>query len=542
MTATNLQPLQRYCHKGEVDMYNKLKGKLNTNKGLSLVELIIVVGIIGFAIVASYNGFMVGLKAYSKDLDMNDIQYEVRRAATDIVEELKFATNVSSTSLNEEVLNINTIIDADKSIMDYKVSDNKLELKVRGEKNGQSYEVTREIYLNNIKLKSEISGSGVIYYDLPGSEASSEDENKSDDASLKSFSVLPKPDNWDEFTSGDTVPSVHTFEMSNDTIPNLSNIKTNDAKAKYIYTKAKTSPDNLDYSKIIITAEDGTVKIYKFYFANGSESQYEVSFNLNGGYTYVPDSITIVEGSPLGALPDIPSRWGYEFKEWNTDGNGTGTVVDENYLVNEYITAYAIWLEKHTVSFDLAGGVNNGFYDSFEVAYGNQIGNIPNPAKNGYTFDGWKDYYGNSVTSSKKVYRDMELTAQWIEEWSMDFSDAEIGDYFSKDGIDWQKISPTKILCTNVEGKGKWSSAEGISISKYEYDLIKDDNRIVSLGVKWWLSSFSRPNKYYYVSSNDEIYYTNNKNNKNNIRKYIEVDGGAEIRSGDGTLKKPYEL
>lgn len=50
-----------------------------------------------------------------------------------------------------------------------------------------------------------------------------------------------------------------------------------------------------------------------------------------------------------------------------------------------------------------------------EVLEGDRIGKLPTPARDGYTFDGWKTEDGTTVKSTTRVEEDMTLVAQWTE-------------------------------------------------------------------------------------------------------------------------------
>ena len=64
----------------------------------------------------------------------------------------------------------------------------------------------------------------------------------------------------------------------------------------------------------------------------------------------------------------------------------------------------------YTVSFNTDGGNN---IESRTVKYGQELGELPDAGKNGYTFNGWKDSNGNNVTSSTIVKGELNLTADY---------------------------------------------------------------------------------------------------------------------------------
>ena len=126
-------------------------------------------------------------------------------------------------------------------------------------------------------------------------------------------------------------------------------------------------------------------------------------------------------------IPASPSRPGYTFDEWNTAADGTGTPYKEGEQVinlttepNGTVTLYAQWTaNEYTVTFDPNGGEgiisSQSFtYDTAQKLTGNGF------TRTGYTFDGWKDDYGNSYFDEEIVENltselngNVTLYAQW---------------------------------------------------------------------------------------------------------------------------------
>ena len=108
----------------------------------------------------------------------------------------------------------------------------------------------------------------------------------------------------------------------------------------------------------------------------------------------------------------------YEFKEWNTKADGTGTSYSDLDTIKalpngESITLYAQWIgEKLVVTFDPNGGTVTP--DRKEVRYDGTYGELPIPIKNGYGFTGWSttsfaiDYLTKSLCG-------LNLKAGWRE-------------------------------------------------------------------------------------------------------------------------------
>jgi uncharacterized repeat protein (TIGR02543 family) len=108
----------------------------------------------------------------------------------------------------------------------------------------------------------------------------------------------------------------------------------------------------------------------------------------------------------IGTLP-TPKREGYTFEGW-FDAEGKEVTAETVYTTTDNSTVTAKWTaNKYTLTLD------NG--EQIEVAYGQPIGTLPTPEREGYTFEGWFDANGNEVTAETVYTGDgtMTLTAKW---------------------------------------------------------------------------------------------------------------------------------
>ena len=146
---------------------------------------------------------------------------------------------------------------------------------------------------------------------------------------------------------------------------------------------------------------------------------YNVHFDANGA-TGTMDSVEVDAGKSY-KLPENPfEKERYEFKEWNTKSDGTGTSYANLDTIpamadKESITLYAIWWgEKRTVTFNANGGTVNP--DSKVVRLKGEYGELPIPTRTGYGFNGW--YYSEDVIYANinafSIYEGNELTAKWV--------------------------------------------------------------------------------------------------------------------------------
>lgn len=174
-------------------------------------------------------------------------------------------------------------------------------------------------------------------------------------------------------------------------------------------------------------------------------TEYKLSFSANGG-TGEMESITKEENEKIN-LPAVKfSRTGFEFLNWNTvaDGSGTSYTDGAEFTFNTDTTLHAQWKEKkatpstpenptqpeqpqtpenpstpkttYTVTFDANGG--NGTIASISVEEGSEIELPENTfTKTGYSFAGWATSADGNVSYSDKakisITGNIMLYAKW---------------------------------------------------------------------------------------------------------------------------------
>lgn len=156
-------------------------------------------------------------------------------------------------------------------------------------------------------------------------------------------------------------------------------------------------------------------------------TEYKLSFSANGG-TGEMESITKEENEKIN-LPAVKfSRTGFEFLNWNTaaDGSGTAYADGAEFTFNTDTMLHAQWKEKKTapstskttynVIFDANGG--NGTIASISVEEGSEITLPKNTfTKTGYNFAGWATSADGNVSYSDKakisITGNIMLYAKW---------------------------------------------------------------------------------------------------------------------------------
>lgn len=167
-------------------------------------------------------------------------------------------------------------------------------------------------------------------------------------------------------------------------------VKIFDEKGNFVTDISSLIDNDTIYAEF--TPETYYVRCYN-YDNNNGKMEYE--------YTYGVDYI----------LP-TPTLTGYTFINWTNDNDGNiinKIVAGEygNYNVNGNWKA-----NDYTVTLNCDGGTVDN--DKIKHTYATDSITLPIPKKTGYTFTGWKDSNGNTVTSIDKfLAENVVYTAQW---------------------------------------------------------------------------------------------------------------------------------
>ena len=149
------------------------------------------------------------------------------------------------------------------------------------------------------------------------------------------------------------------------------------------------------------------------YTATWSVNSYTVSFDGRGGEVN-GKPITVTYNTAIGTLP-VPTRDGYTFAGW-IDLDGNVYTAETIYTVDSDLTLYAKWeANTYTVTLDPNGGELKA--EPITVTFGREIGELPEPTRDGYTFIGWFDENGEKVLpgSTYQIASDSVLTARWSQ-------------------------------------------------------------------------------------------------------------------------------
>lgn len=158
-----------------------------------------------------------------------------------------------------------------------------------------------------------------------------------------------------------------------------------------------------------------------------------VRFDSAGGSNVASQKVPVGE---TAKKPNNPTRYGYNFVEWQLDGKA----YDFSQTVNKELTLKATWKEKQkvTLSFDSAGGSS---VQSKQVYVGEAVGNLPSPTKSGYVFRNWT-LNGSTFNANSRVNGNTTVKAKWstVDEYNYEKAEATIKGksyVITKDGQDF---------------------------------------------------------------------------------------------------------
>ena len=122
-------------------------------------------------------------------------------------------------------------------------------------------------------------------------------------------------------------------------------------------------------------------------YAHWTGKQYKVTFNAMGGSCSKTEQY-VTYGNTYGSLPQPVKEGNYAFDGWFTSET-EGTKVTDSTRVNTASdhVLYARWIAVTTIVFDANGGTCSE--QSKVVAIGEKYGQLPEPEREGYFFNGW---------------------------------------------------------------------------------------------------------------------------------------------------------
>lgn len=232
------------------------------------------------------------------------------------------------------------------------------------------------------------------------------------------------------------------------------------------------------------TKPDGTGKAYADQADFTGQLLWESSTTLYAQWT--ANTYTIVysglDGATLSTRPTThtygtatevgdPEKMGYTFAGWKVNG---GTAVTKGLILGETeytadITLTATWTPNvYTAAFDYQSATGGNTIENKTVTYGSTYGDLPAPARTGYTFKGWftaADEKGIQVTAETTVTAtdNHTLYAHWTDETAPDAPALQAGVTLP---ADWTKRQTT-IPLTLYDSVGVTKLLVSIDAGKY---------------------------------------------------------------------------
>ena len=157
-------------------------------------------------------------------------------------------------------------------------------------------------------------------------------------------------------------------------------------------------------------------------YAKWTVNEYQATFDVNGGDSVDPATITKNYQEELGTLP-VATRTGYSFAGWFTAATDGDEISATTKMPVDGATYYAHWtINQYTVKFD-----GNKGSDGTEIKkdYDAAIGELPTSTRTGYTFDGWytEKSGGTKITVASKIpSKNTTYYAHWtINQYTVTF-------------------------------------------------------------------------------------------------------------------------
>jgi uncharacterized repeat protein (TIGR02543 family) len=205
---------------------------------------------------------------------------------------------------------------------------------------------------------------------------------------------------------------IYTYDYTHLTISNTAVFNRNVAGAAYDYGIANRGAGGAvpDINWAGDNSIPGThlLNNYDVNYTGGSPlSILTVTFDENHALGNTVQRTVLSSVGIIGAasMPANPVRDGYDFIEWNTAADGSGSAFTASTPVTADITVYAIWLAKpvplvyFTVTFlDWDGTL----IKTEQVLRGNAATAPADPERTGYVFVGWDDVFTN-ITEDKTI-------------------------------------------------------------------------------------------------------------------------------------------
>ena len=244
----------------------------------------------------------------------------------------------------------------------------------------------------------------------------------------------------------------------------------------------------------------------------------KVTFNTDGGSTV--DTQTIKKGE-TAKDPGAPTKDGFEFVEWQKDGEKFEFATP----INENIELKAVWkaktpaVEKFTVKFNSNGG---SAVATQTIEKGKTATEPKAPTKTGYTFKGWytDDKFVDKFIFTKAVTENVTLYAKWEEDKPVVPANEDL--YISDIEYDGDYVTG------KVTSKGVAVDGATVTLKIDGYKTSYKDTTDSYGRFKVYLGKYYDDYRYY----DDDYYYRDGYRYYDGYRVYSDSDGWYYYKNG----------
>ena len=254
-----------------------------------------------------------------------------------------------------------------------------------------------------------------------------DDDKKEEAVEVKSIVVK------DEFAD---VPVGEYYQIEHDVLPEGANqsveFESSDDNIAAVYPDGKIYGAGLGNAKVRVTSavnHDVSTEFDVIVYT----TELSVIYNGNGGTGSVVDSNSPYEaGAEVTVLPNGFTRNGYEFVNFNTKADGSGTSYNpgQTFTINDDVTLYAQWnqtaVTTYTLTYNANGGTGSMVDPASPYAANSQVTVLTNAfTKSGYDFVNFNTKANGSGTSYSAgstftINSNVVLYAQWEQNSSTD--------------------------------------------------------------------------------------------------------------------------
>ena len=278
---------------------------------------------------------------------------------------------------------------------------------------------------------------------MPTSTTGTSSSSVSVSSAVTSLNTQATSNGWNKWITNSNSASV-TFKVNNNTgfsvskqailLPDLSNSENREFSGWYTNTSY-----NEFFQSDSVTYNTTLYGLYKILV--------NVTFSLGEGGDFLEESMIVANDGTYGELPTLPPRTGYTFVGWFTEEEG-GEKIESNtkVIATGPQTLYVHWAaNNYTVTFDANGG-DSASESQKNVTYDGVYGDLPEPTRTGYTFEGWftEEEGGEEINSTSKVNitDHQKLYAHWsINTYTIVFNFGN-GTYIEMENVKFNSTIP----------------------------------------------------------------------------------------------------